>query len=110
MALGGREIWSRANRVARLRPPTVAAYLLAGWALIAAAPAAAGTSLWHTSIVASTLNASGPGLVAGISCPLAGECAAGCDFSVAGGTQAFVASEVGGHWRTGIEVAGSLNT
>ena len=111
MALGGHGSGVRASSATLLKLPTaIVAFLIAGSTCSVAATAAVGTPAWHTSIVASTLNAGGPGLVAGISCPRAGECAAGGDFSVTGGTQAFLASEVGGHWRRGLEVAGSLNT
>ncbi len=61
----------------------------------------------------STLNADGDAQVATVSCPSAGNCAAGGNFADStGNLQAFVAVEAGGMWGDAIEVPGiaGLNT
>ena len=51
------------------------------------------------------LNGGAPAGVLQVSCPSAGNCGAAGIFSDRANTQAFVASEVGGHWQRAIKVA-----
>ena len=61
--------------------------------------------------VARALNAGGNAAVNTVSCPSAGNCAAGGSYtSTANGQQAFVVSERHGVWSAALQVAGALNT
>ncbi|MGO9295139.1 MAG: hypothetical protein ACLP52_14910 [Streptosporangiaceae bacterium] len=63
-----------------------------------------GTAALNTGATAKNLGAS----VDSVSCPSAGNCAAGGSYTDASGTlQAFVADEVSGTWREAIEVPGT---
>ena len=60
--------------------------------------------------VAAALNVKGQAAVNTISCPSAGNCAAGGTYALASGSQAFVVTEKHGVWQPAHEVAGALNT
>ena len=65
---------------------------------------------WKTAIEVpgtAALSQGGTAEVTSVSCASAGDCSAGGDYSGAAGQQAFVASEVNGHWKTAIEVPGT---
>ena len=66
--------------------------------------------IWGTAIKvpgSGLLNAGGNAAIFSVSCPSAGNCAAGGDYKDgAGHTQAFVASEANGTWGTAIEIPG----
>jgi hypothetical protein len=70
---------------------------------------------WDTAIEVpgtAALNTGGSAYMGSVSCPSAGNCSTGGQYSDANGGQAFVASEVNGTWGTAIEVPGTaaLNT
>lgn len=67
---------------------------------------------WGTAReTAAALNTGGNATVNSVSCPSAGNCAAGGSYDAGGGGfQAFVLTEKGGVWRTARETAGALNT
>jgi len=66
---------------------------------------------WKTAIKVpgtAALNAGGEATVYSVSCPSAGNCAAGGYYKdISGNYQAFVASEVNGTWKTAIKVPGT---
>jgi hypothetical protein len=66
---------------------------------------------WKTAIEVpgtAALNAGGEAAVYSVSCPSAGNCAAGGFYKdISGNYQAFVASEVNGTWKTAIKVPGT---
>ncbi|MGD0687681.1 MAG: hypothetical protein ABSA03_21530, partial [Streptosporangiaceae bacterium] len=66
---------------------------------------------WKTAIEVpgtAALNAGGNALGYSVSCPSAGNCAAGGYYKdISGNYQAFVASEVNGTWKTAIKVPGT---
>src|SRR5690242_8514098 len=88
-----------------------AAVVLVG-PVVAVASAAGGTvgGTWGTAREVpgtAALNVGGAAQILSVSCPSAGSCSAGGSYSGATGTQAFVVNEVGGVWRTAMEVPGT---
>ena len=66
---------------------------------------------WHPAIeVAAALNTLRVGAVNSVSCPAAGKCSAGGNYTPSSGAQAFAVNEANGTWRSATEVAGALNT
>src|SRR5215472_11783347 len=105
----------------RVRVPVVTALAMAGLGVLLLAGAAvagvwsAGTGGWGKAVEVpgtAALNTGGEAEVLSVSCAAAGSCAAGGQYKASGHLQAFVVNEVGGRWRTAIEVPGTaaLNT
>jgi uncharacterized repeat protein (TIGR02543 family) len=98
----------------RIFAPLLAAFLAVGASaaavLFSAGPVGADITWGTANEVAASLNTGGGAAINAISCPSAGNCAAGGYYQDGSGhDQAFVVDEVAGVWQTASEVAGTLN-